>query len=57
MDLGLSGKRALVTGSHRGTGSAIAEILAGRVKDGQTVDVGVKGGHIALNGEAVRAAA
>ena len=33
------------------------EILAGRVKDGQTVDVGVKGGHIALNGEAVRAAA
>jgi len=28
MDLGLTGKRALVTGSHRGTGSAIARVLA-----------------------------
>lgn len=28
MDLGLSGRRALVTGSHRGTGAAIAAVLA-----------------------------
>lgn len=28
MDLGLTGKRALVTGSHRGTGAAIARVLA-----------------------------
>lgn len=29
MDLGLSGKTALVTGSYRGTGRAIAKVLAG----------------------------
>src|SRR5215471_16248679 len=28
MDLGLSGKRALVTGSNRGTGAVIAKVLA-----------------------------
>ncbi len=28
MDLGLSGRRALVTGSHRGTGRGIAQVLA-----------------------------
>jgi ATP-dependent Clp protease ATP-binding subunit ClpB len=33
------------------------EILAGRVKDGQLVEISVKGGRIALNGEAVKAAA
>ncbi len=29
MELGLAGRRALVTGSHRGTGAAIALVLAG----------------------------
>jgi ATP-dependent Clp protease ATP-binding subunit ClpB len=33
------------------------EMLAGRVTDGSTVDVGVKGGRVALNGVAVKAAA
>ncbi|MYI00670.1 MAG: beta-ketoacyl-ACP reductase, partial [Acidimicrobiia bacterium] len=28
MDLGLSGKVALVTGSYRGTGSGVARVLA-----------------------------
>ena len=29
MDLGLSGRTALVTGSYRGTGRGIARVLAG----------------------------
>jgi ATP-dependent Clp protease ATP-binding subunit ClpB len=33
------------------------QILAGRIKDGDTVRVGVRDGKIALNGEPVRAAA
>ncbi|HEX4337447.1 MAG TPA: SDR family oxidoreductase [Polyangiaceae bacterium] len=36
MDLGLSGKRAVVTGSNRGTGAVIARVLAG---EGATVFV------------------
>jgi NAD(P)-dependent dehydrogenase (short-subunit alcohol dehydrogenase family) len=36
MDLGLSGRVALVTGSHRGTGSGIAELLA---REGSAVGV------------------
>jgi len=33
------------------------QILSGRIKDGDTVRVGVRDGEIALNGEPVRAAA
>ncbi len=43
MDLGLAGKRALVTGSYRGTGAGIARVLA---DEGATVVVhGFEEGH------------
>ena len=32
-------------------------ILAGRIKDGDTVDVSVRDGELAINGEATRLAA
>ena len=37
---------------------ALAEqILAGKIKDGQKVPVTVRGGHLVINGETVKAAA
>ncbi|HEX3595498.1 MAG TPA: SDR family oxidoreductase [Polyangiaceae bacterium] len=49
MDLGLSGKRALVTGSNRGTGAAIAKALA---REGATVIVH---GNVAGDQDAIAA--
>jgi len=44
MELGLAGRRVLVTGSHRGTGEATARVLAG------------EGAHVLVGGVAAAAA-
>jgi len=52
------GARPLKRVIQKNVQDALAElILAGKVKDGDTVKVSVRDGHIALNGEAVRLAA
>ena len=52
------GARPLKRVIQKSVQDALAElILAGRIKDGDTVNVGVQGGAIAINGETVRQAA